>query len=503
MGVSSDYMRAIEENAEYLGVSRLQLMENAGHAVAMEIGKRFDPKRASVIVYAGLGGNGGDGLVAARHLTSLNFRVSVVLAGIPDWITDVETKKNWQVVQQLGSIRTYTVEDSSQIPDVDGEVLIDALLGTGVKGALRPPVLQLVRKLNKSKGFRIAIDVPTGVNADTGEVVKDAVRAHLTVTLHKEKAGLAKAKRFVGELVVVEIGIPPEAELYAGPGDVRLVKKPRAPVSKKGDFGRLLIVGGSETFTGAPSLAGLAALRTGVDLVYIAAPRRTAEIIASFSPNLITVKLDGEHLNPDNIGYLESYLNKATAVILGPGLGLHPDTVQTVKTLSPMVEKRGLPLLLDADGLKAFSQTRRKFKRKTVLTPHAGEYKILLGESPPKDLSKRAKHVTESAKRLGACILLKGNVDVISDGINTKLNVTGNPGMTVGGTGDTLSGIIGAFLAQGFDPFKSAVAGAFINGAAGDFAAKEKGYHLVPTDIVDWIPKLIEDPMLHARLHRV
>jgi len=497
-------MKALELNAEYLGISRVQLMENAGHAIAKEVASRFKPKEANVVVYAGLGGNGGDGFAAARHLAGLGFKVDVVLAGKPDCIEDEASKKNWETLQLLGqSVKIHIAYDSSLIPKLDAKIVVDALLGIGAKGELRPPVIQMVKAINRGAGFKLAVDVPSGIDSDTGEILDDAVKADLTVTFHKAKAGLLKAKNYVGKLVVANIGIPPEAELYAGPGDVYLVRKPRLPESHKGDFGRLLVIGGSETFSGAPALAALAALRSGVDLVYVAAPRDTAQVIASMSPDLITVKLEGNHLDPSSVGIVEELLAKATAVVMGPGMGLHPDSVEAVRQLFQAVEKRKLPLLLDADALKAFADFKHKVNFPVIVTPHFGEYEILTGGAVSIELDDRVKHVRKTASELGITVLLKGNIDIISDGQSLKLNLTGNPGMTVGGTGDTLSGIVGAFLSQGFSPFKSAVAGAFINGAAGDFVREARGYHMVPTDLIDWIPKVIDDPMAHLRVRKL
>jgi len=499
--ITSREMRALELNSEYFGVSRLQLMENAGQGVAAEIASRFEPDKTRIAVFCGLGGNGGDGFVAARHLTCLGFRVEVILAGRPENILDKEARKNWLALQPLkGIVTLHEVYDSSLIPKIEAEVLVDALLGIGLKGAPRPPVIQLIRKINETKAFRLAVDVPTGINSDSGEALGEAVKADLTVTFHKAKPGLPKAKEYTGELVVRDIGVPPEFERFAGPGDVSLVVKPRAPETHKGDFGRLLVVGGSEVFSGAPVLVAMAALRTGVDLTCVAAPQRTAYAISSMSPNLITIKLEGDHLNPRNVSVIKSYLKMTTAVVMGPGLGLHKETKEAVKEIVGAVEKAKIPLLLDADGLKAFAEFKRKIRLPLVLTPHAGEYRILTGKEPSKELEKKAAEVQKSAKGLNATILLKGNVDVISDGERVKLNFTGNPGMTVGGTGDTLSGIVGAFLAQGAAPFEAAVAGAFINGAAGDFVREEKGYHMVPTDIIEWIPRVMDDPMSHLKV---
>lgn len=496
-------IKALDLNAEYFGISRLQLMENAGRNIAVEIASRFKPQDSRIAVFCGLGGNGGDGFVAARHLVCLGFRVDVFLAGRSANIANKEAKKNWEALQSLrNSLAIHEIYDSSLIPDIKAEVVVDALLGIGLKSQPRPPIAQLIRKINESDAFRIAVDIPSGIDSDTGEVLGEAVKAHLTITLHKIKPGLLKAKEYVGELVVRHIGIPEEIERLAGPGDVLMVVKPRPPEAHKGDFGRLLIVGGSETFSGAPTLTALAALRAGVDLAYIAAPHETAYAISSISPNLITLKLEGDYLSLRNLSIIRSYMGRATALVIGPGLGLHKETEKAVGEIIRAAEKSKLPILLDADGLKAFANFKRRLETPAVLTPHLGEYSLLTGEKLSSDLEERSEHIKKTAEDINAVILLKSHTDIISDGFRVKFNFTGNPGMTVGGTGDVLSGIVAAFLAQGIDPFEAAVAGAFINGAAGDFVKAEKGYHMVATDLIDWIPKVMNDPMSHLKLKK-
>jgi len=500
--ITSREMRALELNAEYFGVSRLQLMENAGHNVALEVASRFKPEK-SVAIFCGLGGNGGDGFVAARHLSSMGYKVTVILAGKAKEITDNTALENWKALQFLREIiPIYEVYDSTIIPEITTDIVIDALLGTGTKGKLKPPILQLVQKINTMNAFRVAVDIPTGIDADTGDVLGEAVRANLTITFYRTKKGFENAKEYVGELIVKDIGLPKEFEKFAGPGDVLLATKPRASESHKGDFGRLLVIGGSETFSGAPAYVALAALRTGVDLAYVAAPEKTAYVIASMSPDLITIKLEGTHLNVGNVSALKKYIEAANAIALGPGLGLHPETREAVKAVIEAVESAAKPLLLDADGLKAFAEFKKKLNVPLVLTPHAGEYAILTGKKLPEDLKEKISEVQKTAAELGAIVLLKGPIDIISDEKRFKLNFTGNPGMTVGGTGDVLSGIVGAFLAQQIDPFEAAVAGAFVNGAAGDFVFEEKGYHMVSTDLIQRIPQVLNDPMSHLKVRK-
>jgi NAD(P)H-hydrate epimerase len=500
--ITSREMRALEVNAEYYGISLLQLMENAGHNIAKETISRF-PNSKSVAVFCGLGGNGGDGFVAARHLLAAGYNVSIILVGRSRDINHEAALKNWAILQSIqGKIALTEVTDSSVIPKVSADVIIDALLGTGTKGKIKPPISQAIDYINSLTAFKIAVDAPTGIDSDTGEVLGTAVKADLTVTFHKSKAGLEKAKKYVGELVVADIGLPTELERYAGPGDVYLVKVPRSPTAHKGDFGRLLVIGGSEVYSGAPTLVSLGAMRTGVDIVYLAAPSKTAYAISSMSPDLITIKLDGNNLKPSNMETLKPYLSTVTAVAMGPGLGLNPETQDFVKLCVEEVERAGKPLLLDADGLKAFARFKRPLKVPLVLTPHAGEYAILTGETLPENQEERALAIQKTAKKLDAVVLVKGHVDYICHAERVKLNFTHNPGMTVGGTGDVLSGIVGGLMAQKVDPFEAAVAGAFVNGAAGDFVVSELGFHMVATDIIDWIPRVLNDPMSHLKVRR-
>lgn len=282
-----------------------------------------------------------------------------------------------------------------------------------------------------------------------------------------------------------------------GKADVKAVIPVRGPSSHKGDFGRLLIVGGGSRYVGAPALVGLAALRTGVDLAVIAAPEKTAWAINSFSPDLITVKLRGRDLEPSNLSAISDELGRSTAAVIGPGLGSIQKTVDAVTKLARMLKQEHpkLPVLFDADAQRALTSRSDLAKGMPwVTTPHAGEFKILTGLEAPKDLAGRAELAKKAARELGCVILLKGHVDVIAsaDG-SLKLNGTGNPGMTVGGTGDVLSGIVGAFLAQGAEPFSAAAAGAWVCGRAGDLCLRELGYEFTASDVIDKIPNVLKE----------
>jgi hydroxyethylthiazole kinase-like uncharacterized protein yjeF len=498
--VDSRQSRILDRNSEYLGVSTLQLMENAGKAVSDEVAGRF-PAKSEIIVYAGSGRNGGDGMVAARHLASRGYHMTLILIGTPAEIRDEATSINWRTINAMSeTVRIEAARDSSQVTPRKCDVVIDALLGTGARGALRQPILRAVETMNEMKCFKVAVDVPTGIDSDTGEVLGKALNANLTITFHARKPGLRMAEKYCGEIKVAGIGIPPEAGIYAGPGDVEDVTAPRPPEAHKGDFGRLLVIGGSETYSGAPALVALAALRTGVDLVFVAAPEKTASAIAAFSPNLITLRLAGDHLNEGNVETLRPHMERSTCLAMGPGLGTHDDTIKSVVKILGMLKERSKPALIDADAIKAMGKITKSTEFPVVVTPHAGEFQVLSGRAPSSDLRTRIEETRSLATTLGGTVLLKGHVDIVSDGEHVKLNRTGNPAMTVGGTGDVLSGVVAGLVAQGVPEFNASVAGAFINGAAGDLATVELGDHLAPTDLIHLIPKVMNEPMLHKRL---
>ncbi len=259
--------------------------------------------------------------------------------------------------------------------------------------------------------------------------------------------------------------------------------------SHKGQFGRLVAISGSKRHTGSPCFLGLAAYRAGCDLVYMVAPKRAADVAANFSPNLITEPLEGDKLIKKHIDKIISLIKevRATAVAIGPGLWREKETLDTINEL---IKKINLPMVIDADAIRAVARKNEVLKRNCVLTPHADEFRALTGIMV-KNLKERKKFVKEFAKKLNCVIVLKGHVDVISNGNKIFLNKTGTPYMTKGGCGDTLTGICGALLARGINTFDSACAAAYINGKAGELASKKYKQGLLATDLIGNIPKVI------------
>jgi NAD(P)H-hydrate epimerase len=269
---------------------------------------------------------------------------------------------------------------------------------------------------------------------------------------------------------------------------LKQIYKPRPDWCHKGDFGHLLVIGGSRKYSGSPAFNALAAYRSGVDLVTVAAPRRAADIIASFSPDLITHPLDGDYFDDSHLKEVLELAKSANAVVVGGGLERYKSTLIAVRKFLKKIE---LPCVIDADAIHAIKK-KSIIKRNFVITPHSNEFFVLTGIQPETDIERRVAMVKNVATQLGCVIVLKGHIDVISDGMRTAINKTGNPYMTVGGTGDTLTGICGALLARGVDPFDASCAACFINGMAGDLAARRYDEGLMASDLIDEIPNVLK-----------
>jgi NAD(P)H-hydrate epimerase len=479
--ITSREMAALDANCEYFGLSRLQLMENAGAGLAGVVRQRYS-EDMPVTVVAGRGNNGGDAFVAARHLGG--YEVRVFLLGRGSEIKTLEARRNWEVLQRTG---VYTVEitDSTQIPEIEEGVVIDAIFGTGIKGRLRPLESGAIDRINESDADIVSIDVPSGLDPDTGGFDK-AVKADLTVTFHRPKPALVREelKEYTGEVITVPIGIPEFFEHLVGPGD--LLKLPRRkPESHKGYAGRILVIGGGP-YSGAPALCAMAALRCGADLVRVAVPSSVSDTVASFSPNLIVTPLCDDYLNTEDLPLIKKMISESDVVVLGMGLGRHPDTQFALREIIPMCPRA----VVDADGLYGLDFEEKNYSD-IIITPHSGEFNRITGLKLPVDLAGQMKLVGEFAADNRLTVLLKGKRDIISkDGV-VRLNVSGNSGMSVGGTGDVLAGITAALYAT-CDALTSACCAAFISGRAGDLCYEKYGNGLLATDIIEAIPEAMK-----------
>jgi NAD(P)H-hydrate epimerase len=464
----------LDENAAALGVPRKQLMESSGNAVASVVRDLATPGD-SVAIVAGRGNNGGDGFVAARFLEA--FDVSVHLLGRAETITTDIASQNWDALQRA-DIAAREVRDSRDLDLGDPDLVVDAMLGTGITGELREPEASAAVSIDQSNATVVAVDVPSGVDADTGEAAGNAVTADHVVTFHETKPGLADVD---AEVTVADIGIPEAAELFVERGD--LLRLSRDPQSHKGDHGEVLVVGGGP-YTGAPALTAQAAFRAGADLVRVACPKSIAREVQSFEEGIITRPFAGEMLRRKHVDQLLDIAVEQDAVVLGPGLG---DANATLKAVREFLAEYDGTVVVDADALQVVPEVETDAT--LLCTPHQGELRKMGGETDD-DWRERMNLVESFAAELDATLLVKGAYDVISDGETTRANRTGNPGMTVGGTGDVLAGISGA-LASVIEPQHAAAIAAYVNGSAGDIVVDEYGHGLVASDLLDAVPAVM------------
>jgi len=477
--ITSEEMAVVDANAAALGVPRKQLMESSGNAVARAVRENADPGDAVALV-CGRGNNGGDAFVTARFLAA--YDVTVHLLGRPRAISTDIAQANWQALQ-AADLDTRQVTDATALSLDDPDVVVDAVLGTGIAGALREPEATAARAINAADATVVAVDVPSGVDADTGVADGVAVDADHVVTFHDTKPGLAAVDASV---TVADIGIPEAAELFVERGDLQRIS--RAPAAHKGAFGAVRVVGGGP-YTGAPALSARAALHAGADLAYVSCPESVADEVQGYSEDLIVDALPGDRVTPRHVDALRDHATDADTVVIGPGLGDHESSLQAVDAF--LSEYDGTAVV-DADALQVVPAVDTDAT--LLCTPHQGELREMGGETAD-DWRERTDRVAAFAGDLGATLLVKGEADVVSDGDTTRVNRTGNPGMTVGGTGDVLAGVAGA-LACVLDPVAAAAVAAYANGRAGDLAVGDRGYGLTASDVLEAIPRALwpDDP---------
>src|SRR5438445_371599 len=367
-------MRVLDRNAQYFGISTLDLMEAAGKAVAEVARSEFGAAGKRVLVLCGTGNNGGDGLVAARHL-SKEARVTVLLARSPDQFDTKEAQTNFE---RLRDVQILAGLDRSEEAIAEADLLIDALLGIGAEGSLREPFASLVRQVNGSGKPILSVDVPSGFGTES------MVRPTVTVALHDLKEGMTSDDG--GRIRIVDIGIPSKVTTMIGPGEFLLYPVPRA-TSHKGENGRLLVIAGGP-YTGAPALVGFGSLGIGIDLVHIATPASAATVVASYSPTFIVHPLVGHRLLREDLRQIIVLTTRVDAVAIGPGLG---DASGTLEAIREAVRGIPLPMVLDADAIKAVAADPKCLVgKKAVLTPHSREFQLLSGKALPDAPEERA-----------------------------------------------------------------------------------------------------------------
>lgn len=487
-------MSIVDVNSEYLGVNRILLMENAGHGLADFILEICKSKSCSKIkILAGKGGNGGDGMVAARHLAR-SIQVSLSLLGSSDEIKKRSTLSNWNILmnmsQSLELNEIKTVENLKNCVIDSQTLVVDAIFGTGIKGEIRGiyrDVIEIINSWRKKGATVVSVDTPSGIDPDSGLSSDIHVESHYSCVFHRKKTGLNRTN--AGNIHILPIGIPPEAETIVGPGDLLALIGENA-WAKKGDKGKILIIGGNEIYSGAPALAALGALQAGSDIVTILAPSHNATSIRSYSPELIVQDYSSPHLTKDSL--VLELLNYHDAILIGPGLGRNSDTKEAVEEVQVIAKKNNIPLVIDADALHLINTSL--LSSNVILTPHAGEFSVLTGISLPSSnqtFTKRVELVKSITKKISGIWLVKGNWDIVSEGAKTKINKTGTPKMTRGGTGDVLAGLTTSFIPRVKNPYYAATISSFINGKAGELA----NGNFSSLNLISKIPEAIQNSL--------
>ncbi|WP_276254194.1 NAD(P)H-hydrate dehydratase [Halomontanus rarus] len=472
--ITGERMAAVDENASALGVPRKQLMESSGHAVARVVREVAEPG-SRVVVVAGRGNNGGDAFVTVRFLD--DYDVTTLLLGRSDAIGTRIARENWEALQQA-DYETREVTDSSEFDLPECDVIVDAMLGTGISGSLREPAATAAETIDDADATVVAVDVPSGFDAEDGEHADDGVEADHVVTFHDTKPGL---EELAADVTVADIGIPAAAERFVGPGDLDLAR----PSEREG---RAFVVGGGP-YTGAPALAAQAALRSGMELSFVAAPNAVAGKIQGYAEDLIVQPYEGDRLTPDQVDDLvDTAEGYDDVVILGPGLGNADETLEAARQF---LESYTGPAVVDADALPIVPEIDTEAT--LICTPNRKEL-AAMGGPEIEDLRASTDEIEAFAADLGYVVLAKGVDDVVSDGDRTLVACVGNPGMAVGGTGDLLAGI-SAGLLEHVEPFEAAAAAAYVNGRAGELVADRQGHEsglgIYASDMLEAIPRVL------------
>ena len=505
--LTAEAMREVDRAAiEDLGIPSLVLMENAAIGVVEALGKAFG-EAESVAIFCGPGNNGGDGLAVARHLSVRGWEVRVFLGtGGRTLSDDAEVQLGICRKAELPVLEITSEERLGLSLEAAAEcdVVVDALFGTGLARPLEGLFAQVVDAINHLPAPCVAVDLPSGLSASESQPIGPHVTADLTVTFAAPKVAhvFPPAADAVGEMVVTDLGIPPRLvdDVEEDDGDLHLLMgeeladllPEREPGSHKGDYGHALIVAGSPGKAGAAILAARAAVRAGAGLVTVGVPEPILQTVDLGSIESMTLGLPAVasgQIAEAAVGTVLDDAEGKAVLALGPGLGQEPETQTAIRRL---VLECPLPVVIDADGLNAFTghagdlSSRRA---ETVLTPHPGELGRLLGVSTAQIQEDRVAAARGAAEETGAIVVLKGHLSLVASGTAVFVNPTGNPGMATGGSGDVLTGLIAGLIAQGLDALDATVLAVYLHGLAGDLAASRIGeIALAAGDLIEILP---------------
>jgi len=509
--VNADQMRVIDQaTISQYGISGLVLMENAGLACVSEIEryiKKHLPLEGKIKIFCGVGNNGGDGYVIARHMVNRGYELDLYLIGDSSKLSE-ETRINAAIFSNLGNT-SIAINEENKLDLVAisaNDLVIDAILGNGIKGPLQGLILGVVLKINQSGAKVIAIDIPTGLPANKPDLTGEAIKADLTLALGLPKISevLYKTKNYVGELKILDIGFPRKL-LTSNDLKNNLISKTdvvnffprRAKDGHKGNMGNVCVLAGSVGMTGAAILSTKAAFLTGAGLVKLGIPKSLNEIAEKNLVETLTYPLEQtveQSVARQAYDAIKKMSKDATAMLIGPGLSLNPETKQLVKKI---IKEFKIPLVIDADGLTALSEDLSVLDNKpttTILTPHIGEMSRLTNQTREAISSDPISCARDFAMKWKVVIVLKSASTIIADTEgNIWVNPLGNDGMAKAGSGDVLAGLITGFLAQGINGVHAAIIGTWIHSLAGDAASIKKGTNsMLATDILEAVFEAIK-----------
>lgn len=497
-------MRTLDRmSAETVGIDGIVLMENAALACVEVLSCRFDIKNTSFAVFCGKGNNGGDGFAIARHLFNKGADVVVYLTSGSSFEGDA--LKNYRILRTLG-VTVIELDSSEYLKSFikSADCVIDAILGTGISGAPHGMAAYAIDAINEFADFVLSVDVPSGINSDSGDVRGNAVKADITVTFAAYKRGmfLFPAADFTGEIILKDISIPQVVSDTAGGSfflstldGIKSVYPKRKNNSHKGDYGKILIVGGSVGMAGAVAMSAKAAVRCGAGLVTAAVPASVNNVIQEKIDEVMTIPLpeEGGRIAKSAAERLARRANIEGAVLFGPGLGRSDGLVEFTKEFLPLLT---VPTVIDADGIYALSKLPgllQSCRAEIILTPHSAELGYLVGTTAEEVEKDRFSVSADYAAKNGVTLILKGHHTIITapDG-DTAVNPTGNSGMAGAGSGDVLAGMVVSLVARGMSPFDAAVSAVYLHGAAGDLAAERLGKDaMCAGDIIGAIPHIL------------
>jgi len=495
-------MRDLDRTAiERYGITQDLLMENAGAAVAQTVMSRYGSQGIKVLVFLGIGNNGGDGFVAARKLHSNGASVTAIVIGDPSRYSGA-ARSNLERAMLL-PFEIYPAETMESITPLirDADIVVDALFGTGITRAVGGFYRDVIEAVNENARAIVSVDIPSGINGDTGEVMGTAVRADVTVTFGLPKRGslLYPGYGYCGDLVVTHLSFPPEE--YDNPDIAVQINTPvRIPPRRtdghKGTFGNVLCIAGAAGYYGAPYFSAASFLKTGGGYARLATPRSVAPFIANRGPEIVIAPLDETDdgsIAKNNKNKILEQTNKVDCVIIGPGMSLNKETAALVRECVEVIQK---PLIIDGDGITAVSESPdciTSRKAPTVLTPHPGEMARLCGKSVTEITAGRIDVLQNTVSSLGATIVLKGAHSLIGvNGSDVYINMSGNSGMGTAGSGDVLTGIIAAMYCLNCELNDAVRTGVFCHGLAGDLAAASRGEDgMTAQDILESLPEAV------------